>query len=330
MNRLLLPLVLLAAMAGNALASSKLLILHSEGRADPKTRAKVDGVIVKLAKTGPDAITPGEITFSDAAAMVGCRVEDPACAGEVASTLGVDEVVIVTVSPKPPGYEINVRRAGKSGAKEATTTVPADKLDNLGALAPLFGAKAPAPAFEPPGGGPVVKPVGPEPAPAVTTKPPVEPVRPETRPEVKPSDTVPDLTPMNPTEPAKTTAEPMRSDKQPKDRRRLYLAGMVTGGAMVFLGVILWTTASGVQGQIDEAPTRTRADLQRLQDLENKADGLAGAGNFFAVTGLIVAGASTYFYIKNERSKKQRSKVAVVPTVFPHGAGVTFSFGGTP
>ena len=67
----------------------------------------------------------------------------------------------------------------------------------------------------------------------------------------------------------------MQSDKQPKDRRRLYLGGMITGGAMVFIGVILWSTASGVQGQIDEAPTRTRADLDNLRDLESRADGLA-------------------------------------------------------
>ena len=191
MKRLTLPLVLLAAMASSALANSKLLILHSEGRADVKTRAKVDGAIVRVARTGPEAITPGEITFSEAAAMIGCRAEDAACATEVAQSLGVDEVVIVTVTPKPPdGYEVKVRRAGKT-PKDATTVVAVDKLDRLDALAPVFGGKAPAvvgptpptgPTFEPPGGGPVKAPVGPEPAnPNISTTKP-EPIKPRRRP----------------------------------------------------------------------------------------------------------------------------------------------------
>jgi hypothetical protein len=333
MKRIALSLLLVAVTAGAAVASSKVLILKADGRADAKTRAKVDAAIVKLAKTGPDTVTPGEITFADAAAMVGCRAEDAACAHEVASTLGVDEVAIVTVTPKPPdGYEVKIRRAGKGAPKDATATVAVDKLDKLDALAPMFGGKAPAPTFEPPGGTPN-KPIGPEPAPSITTKPPVvvEPVKPETKVEPPKTEPTPDLSPMSSnSDPTKPTVTAQPSDKQPKDRRRLYIAGMATGGAMAFLGIILWTTASGVQGQIDESPTRTRADLIRLQDLENKADGLAGAGNFFFVTGLIVAGASTYFYIKNERSKKQRSKTALLPTVFPGGAGVTLSFGGTP
>jgi hypothetical protein len=326
---ILLTLVLLGTMASSALAGSKLLILHSEGRADAKTRSKVDTAIVKLAKTGPDLVTPGEITFSEAAAMVGCRAEDPTCAGEVITTLAVDELIIVTVSPKPPdGYEIKVRRTGKGTTKDGSVTVSVDKLDKLEALAPMFGGKAPPPAFEPPGGP--TKPVGPEPPPAVTTKPPVEPPV-VTKPPVTTDKPTPDLTPMNPTEPAKPVVETQRSDKQPRDRRRLYIGGMITGGAMVFLGVILWSTASAVQGQIDEAPTRTKADIDDLRDLERKADSLAGWGNFFALGGLVVGGVATYFYVKHQRTKPSRSRTAsFAPALFDRGAGVTLTFGGTP
>jgi hypothetical protein len=340
MKRALFVLAILGATTTIAYAQTKLLVLHSDGKADAKTRQKIDTAMVKLARTGPDVVTPGEITYSEAAAMVGCKPEEASCRDEVIETLGVDELVIVNVNPKPPGFEVSVRRAKKGGAvHDASTVVAADKPDQVGALGPVFGLKAtvvePKPV-EPKPIGP--QPIGPQPPP-VDPKPvdpkPVDPKPVDTKPvDPKPADPKPkDVLPgIGQTDPMAKPADPdpaMRSDKQPKDRRRLQIAGMATGGGMMFLSFILWASASGVQGQIDEAPTRTRQDLLNLADLENKGDSLAGWGNFFFVGGLVLGGVSTYFYIQNRRGKtRSKEKTAwFAPTLFDHGAGVTFNVG---
>lgn len=333
MKRALLVLSTLGALAGVAAAQSKVLVLHAEGKADLKTRQKVDGALVKLAKQGPDAITGGEITFGEAAEMVGCKPEEPACRDQVIDALGVDELVIVNVNPKPPGYEITVRRAKKGGAvHDAATTVAADKTDQVAPLGPLFNVKGTTTTPPPVEIGP--KPADPKP---MDSKPLDINPNPNPNPpiEVKPVDPKPPVDPsLDPIgKPVEPTKPPVVTDKPPKDRRRLTIAGMAAGGGMAFLGMILWTAASGVQGQIDDAPTRTADDLARLRDLESKGDNLAAAGNVFFISGLVLGGVSTYFFVKNRREQEKKPPATTAwfaPALFDHGAGVSLTIGGRP
>jgi hypothetical protein len=336
----LVAMLALAASRPAAAESHKLLVLQSEGRTDAATRAKIDAAIVKLATAAEPQTSAGELNFSDAATAVGCKPEAATCKDEVLGMLAVDEIVITTVTPKPGGIEIAVRRVTKGGASRDLTMLlasgtPPDKLDGI---APLFGAKPaahPAPATPP---APAAKPPAPPAPPAPAAKPPAPPApaltttgHPAGEPLVPAPTTVKQVPPSSPVA-APVASEPMPpppSDQSNTRRHRLEIAGMAGGGGMVVIGLLLWGAASSVQGDIDKAPTTTQQDLTNLRNLESKGDGYAGLGNLFTIGGLVLGGIGTYFYIKDGRATSTTS-ARLTPTVFDHGAGVVLTFGGTP
>ncbi|HEX4422460.1 MAG TPA: hypothetical protein VH165_31315 [Kofleriaceae bacterium] len=310
-SRTLAMLATLAVASPAAAEPHKLLVLQSEGRVDAATRAKIDAAIVKLASASEPQTAAGELNFSDAATAVGCKPDTASCKDEVLGMLSVDEIVITTVTPKPGGLEVAVRRFAKGGAShDATVTLPTgtppDKLDGI---APLFGGAAPAPAT---GGGAIS--TGPTTSP--TGEPPVIPA-PNTVPAPAPSPVVQPL-------PAPPPGQP-----PPGSHHRLEVAGMWGGGGLLVLGVILWGAASGVQSDINNAPVATKQNLMDLKDLESKGDADAGLGNVFVITGLVVGGVATYFYIRDRRAASTAT-ARLTPAVFDHGAGLVFTIGGTP
>ena len=324
---------LVLAMTGVAAGDGKkLLVLQSEGRADAKTRAAVDAAIVKLAKSGGDTVTIGEISYSDAAALVGCTPSETACRDEVIASLAVDEIVITTVTPKPGGFDVAVRRASKGTAKDATATVTADKVELAAAIGPLFGVKPVGPT--PPVADPPIGPTKPDPTigptPPVTDPTKVDPVDP-TKPD--PAVTPPVTDPTKP-DPAVTTAKPLDQpagdDRREKRRHRLRMGGMIGGGSMLLLGFILWGAANGTDGDIASFQVRSRNDLERLQDLERKGAAYAGWGNLMVLGGLGLGGVSTYYYFKARKKNRKTPTTAVSPMLFDRGAGVSLTIGGLP
>lgn len=296
-----LACLLLVATTQTAFAD-KVLVMKAEGRADAKIRTRVDTTIAKLAAAGPDATSPGEITYTEAAAMVGCAPEEATCRDEVIGMLAVDEIVIVTVTPKPGGFDVQVRRAGKAGAsREVTMLASTERLDTLDGIAPLFGA---------------------QPLPGSTTEPPTTTSPTEPSPGVEPAPTDPIMN--VPVQPPNVDRGPVN----PHPNRRLHIAGMVTGGVILTLGLISWGSAAGVADEIAAHPLDTLADINEVKDLEAKGDGLAGFGNFCFVAGLALGGVSTYFYLRG-RSRSQRAvpTTAIAPIVTPDSIGL--SFGGT-
>lgn len=321
-----------AAVSRPAAAEShKLMVLQSEGRIEASTRAKIDAAILRLALVGEPQATPGELSFSDAATAVGCKPEAATCKDEVLGMLGVDEIVITTVAPKPGGIEVSVRRVARGGAtREAIAVLPAGApTDKLDALAPVFSdAAAPSPAAPAPGAAPPATPVptAPAPTPAITAERPAEH---STDAPVIPAPT--DVKAPAPSPVATPAADrgAQTADTQDPGRRRLELIGMAGGGGMLVLSFVLWGAASGVQSDIDKAPATTSQDIQHLRDLESKGDTYATLGNVFALTGVIVGGVSTYLFIRDHRAASSAT-ARLSPAVLDHGAGVVLTIGGTP
>jgi len=294
----------------------KVLVLQSEGRADGVVRAKVDASILRLAKGTPNAdVSSGDTTLSDAAAAVGCKPETAPCRDEILGMLSVDELVWASLTPKPGGTEIEVHRASKGGTVSdakmllATGASP----DRLDGIAPLFGGKAVDP--------------GPPPPPPMTVPgeplPPVEPTGP-----VGPPGPTLDPTLSAPVQPLPNPGQPV--DTPNRGRKRLELAGMIGGGALVLIGFMCWASAADIQSQVDDAPTQTKPQIDALRDLESRGDSYAAWGNVFFLGGAVLGGISTYFFIKDRRAARSATTARITPAVFDHGAGLALTFGATP
>ena len=301
--RLAAALVAVATPQLATAESHKLLVLQSEGRADAATRTKIDAAILRMAHAAEPQAAAGELSYTDAATAVGCKPDTDRCKSEVLGMLGVDEIVTTTIARKPGGLEIEVQRYARGGAtRDARMLLAAggspDKLDGI---APLFGE---APAPEPP---------------------PAAPRAPAAEPPLFPEPAAPPLEP---------TAQPLPSAQPGLDRpgtpRPYYeIAGMISGGTMIALGVVLWATAANTQNEINSAPTTTGNDLAKLKDLESKGDLYANIGNGLAIAGLVVGGVATYFYVRDRRAR-QTATARLMPTVLDHGAGLVLTFGAPP
>jgi len=123
---------------------------------------------------------------------------------------------------------------------------------------------------------------------------------------------------------------PPREDRPDPSSHRLELIGMAGGTGFVVLGLVFWAAAGGVQDDIDKAPTTTSQNLAALHDLESKGDAYASVGNLLAISGLVVGGIATYFYIQDRRSASTTTQARITPALFAHGAGLVLTIGGVP
>jgi hypothetical protein len=322
MKRALLLSLVLGARAASA-DPHHVLVLKPDGNASSDAKAKVDAQINKLAKSLGGNVEAGEISFNDATAMVGCNPAESSCKDQVIDTLGVDEIVVTTVSTTGGETKVTVRRVAKVGMpKEQTTTVASGQAPDAkitSDIGPLFGVTAapPPPTVEKPAVATTPPPPAPaeQPTPAATTPPPTTtPPAPVQTAQVEPT----------------VTAAPNNQVAPPEDRpdhRRLEVTGMGIGGGLVVLSFIMWAEAASTQSDIDAAPTKTHDDFVHLQDLESSADSYAALGNVMFIGGVALGAVSTYFFWR-DRKAASTQQARIAPTVFDHGAGITLSFGG--
>lgn len=289
MTRACAVLVLLAMTAQVAAGPRTVLVLPIDGTADATTRTKLTTSIQKLARVIDGQVQSGDATFAETAAAVGCDPGAPACAETVRATLGVDEVVYGTATMQGNQVTVVVKRKVKDRAPKElsatfTATTPAQAEPTL---LPLFSnaIEDPEPVTEP---DPVLAP-DPQPEPII-------------------------VTPAPPPEPLRT----------PRTRKFAFGIGAIVGGSALFLsGLALWSAKSGIQDDIDRAPTETVADFRNLQALEDRASSRAWLGNACVLAGLALGGYGAYLLYQDRRERR----VLITPAPIPGGAAVMLSIG---
>jgi len=312
-----LALAILATAHVAAADAHHIMVLRAEGNADAATKTKVDTQVLKIAKNLDGQVEAGDISFADAAAATGCSPTEAACKDEVLATMGVDEVVVTTVNTVPGGVEVKVKRLAKGQApRESATLIPASQPPDAkmnADVGPMFGLKAapaPVPAPEPK--------KEPAPPPAETHTPP-------------PVTTAQAPAPAGDTVTASPNGQlvPPPEGEAPSGNHRLQVAGLVTGGVLVGIGVIFWSSAQNQQDAIDMANPKSPKDFQNLTDMESTGDTYATLGNICFIGGVALAAVSGYFLWRDRHHSGAAQHARIVPTVYPGGGGIAISFGGS-
>jgi hypothetical protein len=289
MKRWLACLLVLTMMTAQvAAAPVTVMVLPIDGDADPALRTALTASVEKVAKAGLGDITvkAGTTTFADTAAAVGCDPATPECAESVRTTLSVDELVYGTATLKDGKVEVVIRKKVKDKPPEDVTTT-------LELTDPADNVEATlSPMFG-----------------------------------VQPVVTCPDNAVPGPDGkcPEAVLPPPPPPPKRARTDRALGIAALIGSGVLLVGGLSLWNEKSKKQDSIDEAPTNTLADFQRLEALEDDAGKDALYGNLM-ILGAIGAGVAGYYLFRRDR-RAQRDAVMVTPTVTPTSAGVMITIG---
>ena len=105
---------------------------------------------------------------------------------------------------------------------------------------------------------------------------------------------------------------------------------MIAGGGLTAVGVVLWGEAAAIQNDIDTYPTMTTGQILALQKLEERGDSFASLGNVLFLSGAVIGGVSTYFYLRGRNPRSTPRTARIAPAVFDHGGGITLTIGGSP
>jgi hypothetical protein len=172
----------------------------------------------------------------------------------------------------------------------------------------------------------------PTPAPAPTPAIAVQTPPATTEPTAGSAETTPPPAPAAEQPPA-PAPEPLPPAPQPTEQPSGSHVGLWFGvvGGTVLLGVSigLWAAANQTESQIQQQPTTSTTDIQKLRNLESTGDGQAMGGNLLFVAGVAVAGISG-FYLWRAHRHHRSTQASLAPMAGPHAAGLTLTIGGQP
>ena len=287
--RLLVLVAVLVATAGTARADEldpRVLVLPVEGEA-PATMKELHEEVAEALARGAGTVTTtvarATTTVADTAVIVGCDPAEPECLDAVAAALNVDQLLMARISRSGTGDATVEIVAVTREAEPVTQTFAIRGVSKDDDLLALEQA---TPAMLEAG----------------------EARRKEKEEQEKEKVPPPDPLPLPP---------------PPEGKRSITPLIVVGGGvALGIAGGVFWGLASSTQGQIDDAPTSTAEDLERLADLEDKAKSRAMIGNVLVIAGgVAVAGGLTWYLL----SPKRERSVQAAPLVVPGGGGIGIS-----
>jgi hypothetical protein len=280
-----LAVFLTLVAAASAAEASRVMVLSFSGGDGAKVQGAVSAALIGA---GHD-VSPGDTSFDDAAAVIGCDARSDACAEQVLDALSVDEVVY---GSSAKNGDIVIVRAARGKPRRQTKARAGAGQTMDAAVAPamreLYGESA-APPPEPP------------------PPPPAELKAARTRPS-----------PFERGEGEDTVERPYR---------KWAIVAWSGAGAAAVTGLIFWVRASSLQDDIDRAPDDSNDEIDALEDLEDRAETASTWGNVMMVTAAGLAGAGTYLWMKDRRVRKA-PRASIQPTFFPGGAGLLVTIGG--
>jgi hypothetical protein len=282
----IVALVTMVALLTSVMAQSrKVLVLPLDGNAPAAQRTKINESVAKLSKEKLGGdVTIGDTTFAETAAAVGCDPAQPSCAETVRTTLQVDELVYGSAKTEGGSTTVIVTRATAGSEPKSQISVISETDSGEQAEGNL--------------------------GPLFTTT--------DTAAGSQGSGS--DVAGSG-----SETARPRPHSNFFDTRERKLGVAFAAGGVIALVvGFSLWSSAGGLQDQIDRAPNDTLSEIQALKDLEDRAGSKALWGNVFVFVGLAAAGVGGYFFWKDH--KNRNATVAPVPT--ENGAGMTLVLGG--
>lgn len=105
----------------------------------------------------------------------------------------------------------------------------------------------------------------------------------------------------------------------PRPRPRGALILTIGGGVLAGAGLALWAVASSTQRDIDDAPTTTPSDLERLAALERDGRTYAGVGNGLVIAGAVAAAAGLGWLLWDRRRDRA---LRITPVATAQRAGL--------
>jgi hypothetical protein len=110
-----------------------------------------------------------------------------------------------------------------------------------------------------------------------------------------------------------------RPARPPLRRDQVLGYAAIGGGAtLLLISFALWSSASGLEGEIEDHPVTDHDDFQRLSELEGKASARAWTGNVLFVAGLAVGGLGGWMLYRD----RQARHAVVSPAPVPGGAAL--------
>jgi hypothetical protein len=98
----------------------------------------------------------------------------------------------------------------------------------------------------------------------------------------------------------------------------LAYAAVGGGGTMLLISFALWSSASGLQDDIDSHSVDDYSDFVALRDVEDKARTRAWTGNALFLAGLAVGGFGGWMLYREHKAQH----TVIAPAPVPNGAAI--------